>query len=170
MRLHFLLALAALAVFSIGCDTAPQKAAGGNDSHSHEDGHDHGDEGHADHDHDHPAHGPNGGHIFAIDSEDYQGEWCKFKDNNVIKMHILDKEGEPALVKVDSFKVIPSAGSDQTPFELAAESPDEEGKSSVYSLDDQSLGIAIPLGVDIEIAIGDTVLKGKIESHEPRDH
>jgi hypothetical protein len=85
-------------------------------------------------------------------------------------MHILDQDGKPVVVKVDSFKVIPSAGSDQTPFELVAESPDEEGKASVYSLDDQGLAIAIPLGVNIEIAMGETVLKGKIDSHEPLDH
>lgn len=168
MRIQFLMALAAIAVFVAGCDRPSTKVAGDGGSNS---SHDHGDadEGHDD-EHHHPEHGPNHGHIFEIDSPDYQGEWQKFKDNNVIKMHILDKDQKPIAVKVDSFKVIPLAGNDATPFVLAAESPDEEGKSSVYSLDDQDLSIAIPLGVSIEIAMGDQTLKGKIEQHEPLDH
>ena len=85
-------------------------------------------------------------------------------------MHLLDKDQKPAVLKVDSFHVIPMAGNDATPFVLEAESPDEEGKSSVYMLDDQNLSIAIPLGVKIEITMGDTVLKGKIDQHEPMDH
>ena len=170
MRLYHLLVLAALAVFVSGCDYSAQQAAKGKvddgHGHSHDDGHDHGEDA----DHDHPAHGPNGGHLFAVDSPDYQVEWCKFKDNNVIKMYLLDKDGKSVAEKVTSFKVIPTAGSDQTPFELVAEAADGEGKASVFSLDDQGLCIAIPLGVDLEIAMGDKVLKGKIESHAPRDH
>jgi hypothetical protein len=49
MRLHFLIALAAIAVFSVGCDTGTQQAAGGSGDHTHADGddhgHDHGEEG-----------------------------------------------------------------------------------------------------------------------------
>ena len=168
MRFQYLLAVAAIAIFIGGCgvDKQAETAATGSGSKAHDhDGHEH------DHEHDdHPAHGPNHGHIFALDSEEYQGEWQKFKDNNVIKMHILDKDQKPAVLKVDSFHVIPMAGNDATPFVLEAESPDADGKSSVYMLDDQSLSIAIPLGVNIEITSGDMILKGKIDQHEPLDH
>lgn len=175
MRIQFLLAAAAIAIFIGGCEQAGNQSQtaskeSGNAAHNHDhDGHDHGDEDGHDHD-DHPAHGPNHGHLFELDSPAYQGEWQKFKDNNVIKMHILDKDQNPAVVKVDSFHVIPMAGNDQTPFVLEAETTDADGKSSVYILDDQALSIAIPLGVTIEITMGDKVLKGKIDQHEPLDH
>lgn len=174
MRFQYLLAVAAIAIFIGGCGVDKQTETAGKDSgssahdHDHE-SHDHDHDGEHEHD-DHPAHGPNHGHLFELDSPDYQGEWQKFKDNNVIKMHILDKDQNPAVLKVDSFHVIPMAGNDATPFVLEAESPDAAGKSSVYMLDDQSLSIAIPLGVNIEITMGDTVLKGKIDQHEPLDH
>ncbi len=173
MRFQFLLAIAAIAVFIGGCDKTGNETPTANKesgAHDHDhDGHDHEHEDGHSHD-DHPAHGPNHGHIFELDSPDYQGEWQKFKDNNVIKMHILDKDQKPAVVRVDSFLVIPMAGNDATPFELEAESTDPEGRSSVYMLDDQNLSIAIPLGVNIEITMGDKVLKGKIDQHEPMDH
>ena len=157
--------LAIVTFASTGCnDAAPEKDDHG---HTHEDGgHDHGIS--AD---DHPAHGPNHGHIFELDSPDHCVEWCKFKDNDVIKMHVLDKEGKKATpVKIDSFVVTPMAGNDDLSFELKAEKPDDEGKSSVYMLDDKDLSIAIPLGVNIEIKMGDKTMKGKIAAHEPLDH
>ncbi len=169
MRFQFIITLAAIALFAVGCEKPnDQVAANGGSNSSQDHDHDHGEAGHDDHFH--PEHGPNHGHIFELDSPDYCGEWQKFKDNNVIKMHILDKDKKSVAVKVDSFKVIPMAGNDSTPFELAPESPDDEGKSSVYSLDDQNLSIAIPLGVTIEITMGDQTLKGKIDQHEPLDH
>jgi hypothetical protein len=166
MRFQFFVALTALMLFAVGCDKPSETAAGGGNSAASSD-HDH---DHDDHDHDHPEHGPNGGHLFETDSTEYVFEWQKFKDNNVIKMHVLDKDKNPVAVKVDSFKIMPMAGNDSSPFELVAETPDDEGKSSVYMLDDQDLSIAIPLGVNIEIVMGDSTIKGKIDQHEPLDH
>ncbi len=182
MQIHRLAALVAISLLTVGCG-APEPAqetdnGSSSTSHDHADehGHDHSDEGHGEGEHDdhgeeaHAPHGPNGGHIFKFDSPDYVGEWQKFKDNSIIKMHILDKDQEPVLASVDSFKVIPLTGKDQTPFELDAENADAEGLASVYSLDDQGLSIAIPLGVSIEVVIGDKTLKGQIDQHEPLDH
>ena len=160
--------LAALALFmfaAVGCEN-PKADGDGHAAHEH-DGHEH--DGHG-HDHDHPAHGPNGGHIFPMDTDEYQAEWKKYMDNNKIRMYILDAEGkEAAPIAVDSFTVTPKVGEGVEPFELEAEDP-KDGMSAVYMLDDARLAIAIPLGVNIEIKMGDKTIKGEIKSHEVRDH
>ena len=63
----------------------------------------------------------------------------------------------------------PKVGEGVEPFELEAEDP-KDGMSAVYMLDDARLAIAIPLGVNIEIKMGDKTIKGEIKSHEVRDH
>ena len=164
------LMLFAIGVFTSGCaDTAPTDGDAHGD-HDH-DGHDH-DEHDDDHaSHDHPAHGPNGGHIFKFDDQEVQGEWCKYKDNDMIRMHLLGADGKtPMAVKVDSFIVRPSVGNDDTMFELDAENADADGKASTFMLDDKSLTIAIPLGVKIEVKAGDKTMMGEIKAHAPLDH
>lgn len=162
-----LVAFMALAVFaSTGCDKP-----NGDDHAAHGDN-DKAPDADADHDaDDHPAHGPFGGHIFTLDSSDYQGEWKKYKDNDVIKMYVLDAAGKNAAsLKIDSFVVTPKVGNDGTSFTLEPEEPDADGATAVYTLDDKDLSIAIPLGVDIEIKVGDKVYKGEIKAHKPLDH
>ena len=170
-----IIAMLAVAVFAInGCDSSVGngKTNGGaatDSDHDHDGDHD-GD----DHDHaqsDHPAHGPFGGHIFALEPNEFQGEWKKYTDSNVIKMYILDADGKKEVSqKVDSFTVTPKVGNDEGSFVLEPENPDEQGLAAVYMLDDQDLSIALPLGVDIEIKIGDKVFKGEIKAHKPLDH
>ena len=176
-----IVAVLAVAVFAVnGCDSSggsgtSNGGAASNADHDHDHDHDHGDD-HGDHDHDHdhadhPAHGPFGGHIFALEPNDMQGEWKKYTDSNVIKMYLLDAAGKKEVPqKVDSFVVTPKVGNDEGGFTLEPENPDDMGVSAVYMLDDQELSIAIPLGVDIEIKIGDKVFKGEIKAHEPLDH
>ena len=166
-----IVAVLAVAVFAVnGCDSSggsgtSNGGAASNADHDHDHDHDHGD--HADH----PAHGPFGGHIFALEPNDMQGEWKKYTDSNVIKMYLLDAAGKKEVPqKVDSFVVTPKVGNDEGGFTLEPENPDDMGVSAVYMLDDQELSIAIPLGVDIEIKIGDKVFKGEIKAHEPLDH
>ena len=169
-----IVAMLAVAVFAVsGCDSTggngkTNGGAANNADHDHDHDHDHGD----DHDHaDHPAHGPFGGHIFALEPNDMQGEWKKYTDSNVIKMYLLDAAGKKEVAqKVDSFTVTPKVGNDEEGFTLEAEKLDDQGLSAVYMLDDQNLSIAIPLGVDIEVKIGDKVYKGEIKAHEPLDH
>ena len=50
------------------------------------------------------------------------------------------------------------------------EAEDADGKTAVYSLDDQDLSMAINLGVDVKIMIGDQTYTGKISPVEPHDH
>lgn len=159
----FVAALALVVFASVGCE----KPDGGTDAPATADKKD---DGHDD-DHDHPAHGPFGGHIFEIDSDEYQGEWKTYKDNNIIRMYLLDGEGKKAVsAKVDSFVIKPQAGKGDVTFELKAEDPDDEGASSTYMTDDEDLSIAIPLGISIEIKIGDKTHIGTIKAHKPMDH
>ena len=75
--------LAGLALFmfaAVGCESPDAGHGDGHGAHDHA-GHDH--------DHDHPAHGPAGGHIFPLDTDEYQAEWKKYSDNNKIRMYIL---------------------------------------------------------------------------------
>lgn len=172
MRLNSIITLSiaalAMVVFATsGCDKPATTPNGPEASH---DGDSHADHGH-DHDHDHPAHGPYGGHIFDLDSSDYQAEWKKYKDNDVIRMYLLDADGKEAkALKVDSFTVKSDVGDDQAMFELAAEDADENGASAVYMLEDKQFASAIPLGVTITIKSGDQTMMGKIKAHAPRDH
>lgn len=162
-----LVALLAVTLVSTGCNDA---AGPDDDKGAHHDdhGHDHDDHGHT---HKHPPHGPNGGHIFELNSAEYNCEWCKFKDNDVIKMHLVDKANKKNVAAmVDSFVVKPMAGNDDLTFTLEAENADDAGNASTYMLDDADLSTAIPLGVSIEIKMGDKMLTGKIEAHEPLDH
>ena len=182
MRFQFLAAVAALALFTCGCEKpAPTNKPSNSPAVDHGHDHDvHGDEaGHSEHGHDpadehaeeaHAPHGPAGGHLLTVDGGQYQIEWKQFLDNDVIKMYILDNDLKPVPLKVDEFKVIPLAGNDPTPFELEAVDADEDGKSALYSLDDKGLRMGINLGVKIEVVAGENTLTGKIDAHEPLDH
>ena len=170
-------ALLAIFIFTVGCQE-PSDGGGSADAHGdhdheghdHDHDHDHDHAGH-DHDHDHPPHGPNHGHIFNFGSDDIKGEWCKYKDNDVIRMYLLDGKGEsPKPLIVEKFLVKPLAGNDDTPFELEAEGVDSEGAASTFMLEDKLLQTAIPLGVKIEVVTADKTYVGEIKAHEPLDH
>ena len=157
-----MLATLALVMFvSVGCEEPGAGAGGGEGGHAHA--------GHA-HAHDHPAHGPNGGHIFPLDTDEFQAEWKKYSDNNVIKICILDATGSKSMpIAAESVTITPKAGEGDVSFVLPAESP-ENGLASFFKLDDADLALGIPLGVDIEIKVGDKTIKGEIKAHEPLDH
>ena len=163
------LMLFAIGIFTTGCAESEPSDGDAQGEHDHDhDGHDH---GHDHAGHDHPPHGPNGGHIFLFDNKEVQGEWCKYKDNDMIRMHLLGADGKtPMAMKVDSFVVRPNVGNDDTTFEMEAENADSDGKASTFMLDDKSLTIAIPLGVKIEVKAGDKTMVGEIKAHEPLDH
>ncbi len=160
------MACLAIATFSVvGCDNGTTKQADKKvDPHA---GHDHS----SDDPDDHPAHGPFGGHVFDLDTTEHQVEWKKYKDNDMIRMYVLDGKGKEATpIKVDSFIVTPKIGDDGISFNLEPEAADENGVTAIYVLDDKDLSIAIPIGVDVEIKVGDKTYKGEIKSHDPLDH
>ncbi len=160
-----LIAGLALSCFlAIGCgDTTKTEPAGGGGTNTKTDNHD-------DHDHAH-VHGPNNGHVFEFEPHEFHGEWKQYNDNNKIRIYVLDEAGKKNVaVKAESISVIPRVGSDKTPFVLPAENPNEAGESAVFVMDDVKLKTAIPLGVDIELKVGDKTYKGEIKAHEPMDH
>ena len=184
--LSFVVATLATIVFAVGCqEPTASTASNGHDhgehadgeddcgcghDHSH-DGHDHDDHDHADHGHDHPPHGPNHGHLFDLDSDEFTGEWSQYPDNNVIRFYLLDSEGEsPKPMVVEQFLVKPLVGSEGEPFELEPEDVDPEGAAHSFMLDDILLRTAIPLGVEIEVIADGKIMKGQIKAHEPLDH
>lgn len=166
-----LMCVAALTVFATsGCDDTSKPAdkdAAGDHGHDHD--HEDHDDSHSD-EKEHAAHGPNHGHVFSLDADNVKGEWVKYPDNDTIRMFILDEKDANAPLKVDSFMVTPKVGADAEGFALEADSPNEAGESASYSLDDKELSIAIPMGVDIEIKVGDKTYKGEIKAHKPLDH
>ena len=150
----------AFALVTLGCDNKKDST----------DSTDKGSTASLDHDHHDHHHGPNGGQPFEFDNEDYKGEVVGSKDNQVVQFYLLTKDQGNASLKVDKFVVTPLAGNDATPHELASEKADDEGKSHIYSLDNQDLRIAVPLGVSVEVVAGDLQLKGTIDPYEPCYH
>lgn len=115
-----LLATLALGMFvvSVGCEKPVAEDGHGDHGHAHDD-HDH----EHDHAHDHPPHGPNGGHIFPLDTDEFQAEWKKYTDNNVIKIITLDATGKKNFpIAASSVSVTPKVGEGDVSFELTAES------------------------------------------------
>ena len=167
----FAVAMLATIAFAAGCQEPTDSAGGhGHDHGEHDDGHGHDHDGHG-HAHDHPPHGPNSGHIFEFDSEEFTGEWCKYKDSDEIRMFLLDGKGESAKpLVVEQFLVKPLTGDEGEPFELEPENVDPEGAAHSFMLDDKLLQTAIPLGVEIEVIAEGQTLKGQIKAHEVLDH
>jgi len=170
MNFRILVALVACLSFAClqGCgDSTTAKQ----DDHA---GHDHGD--HAGHDHGShgedalPVHGPNHGHLFRLKDTEMVGEWCHYKDNNVIRMFLLDDKHKN-VVPIDAVTVVPMAGSQKEPFVLEGDDNEKAGdKFHAYMLDDQKLLLSMTLGVKVEFKVGDKTYAGEIEPHEPHDH
>lgn len=173
MKFGYLLTLVAVAFLSIttfaGCEYDSESTSAKTEDHDHGD-HDH------DHDHDHddsnalPVHGPNGGHLFAIDGSEKVGEWMHYNDNDIIRVVLLDKDLKNA-VPVDAITITPTAGDDKTAFELELDGTQNKGDQKlVYMIDDKQLQVAMSLGVKVEFTIGDEKISGTIAPHTPHDH
>lgn len=140
-----------------GSTTATGTAAKGDDH-----GHDH--EEHADH-------GPNHGHLIAAESTEMGLEWTHSNKNNIIRIFLLDakkEKNQPA--KVDSLTVTRATGNTSDKWVLTAVNPNAAGESAEYMLDSEDLNRAMALGVNIEVKMGDKVVKATIPPHAPHDH
>lgn len=112
-------------------------------------------------DHSH-RHGIHGGHIFDFSPAEFLGEWVQHRDSDLIQIFVLDLNGQSDFPqKVESLLIKKG----DTLFSLDPESPDENGYSSVYSLEDKDLSIAMNLGVDVELTIGDREFTAEIPAH-----
>ena len=111
-------------------------------------------------------HGIHGGHKFTFEPADYMGEWL-ITSEDVTKVFVLDKAGENAEpVKADVFDLRRG----DTVFSLDPVGTDVGGRSATYRLADQDLSIAINLGVDVAMEIGDKKYVGKITPPQPHQH
>lgn len=151
-----------------GCDSAgSSNAGGGTVTNTDDHDHDHGD----DHDHDHADHGPNHGHLIAADAADMGLEWTHSNQNNIIRVFLLDaKKEKNQAAKVDSVTVTRATGNTSDKWVLTAVNPNEKGESAEYMLDSEDLNRAMALGVNVEVKMGDKVVKGTIPPHAPHDH
>ena len=168
MRLGTLVVLVLCGLMLSGCNSANQtsKKDTGKDDHGHshaeDKGHSHGEDDHHDH-----VHGPNGGELFDIDGMDAKGEWVGKYDQNIIVLHILDAEGvDPHPVKADKLTLHFTKGKSPKTFEVPAVSPDENGMTSEFQLQDEELVMAMKgFGVDMEMVVDGKTYKADI----PRD-
>ncbi len=127
-----------------------------------------------DHDHDHESHadhGPNHGHLITADSSDHGLEWTHSNSNDIIRIFLLDgkkEKNQPA--KVDSLTISRATGNTSDKWVLTAVNPNSAGESAEYMLDSKELNLAMALGVNIEIKMGDKTVKATIPPHAPHDH
>jgi len=175
-----LLKLCALATvccaLNCGCEDARERVTdhSGSPTHSHNgDSHSHGQDHSSDgHSHDQESesdgiHGVNGGHVFSFEPADYVGEWLVSNDDDVTKIFILDKDGTVNTpIKVENLELRRG----DSVFTLDAENLNEDGLSAVYSLDDRDLSIAINLGVEVKMEVGEKKYVGRIAALTPHDH
>ncbi len=159
---RFVLAVLLPILFSLGCKnpessktSEPNSKASADSAQRHNSDHSHSDNHGSYH-----RHGIHGGHIFEFKPQGtYLGEWVQNRKNDLIRIYILDSKGEKD-VPVDAENLILRRG--ETLFSLDAETPNEDGKSAIYSLEEKDLAIAINLGIAVEMTVGDTRYEGEI--------
>ena len=94
-----------------------------------------------------------------------------YNDNDIIRIYVLDAEGKANLpIRADEVTIKRTAGKEVVSFTLEPEDANEQGEAAAYMLEDKELTIAISLGVEVEIKVGDEVHRGKIPPHEPHHH
>ena len=154
--------VAVFCIFVVACDQSKPKTEPAQSPDEHKHAHDEGT--HDEHDHESSTdnshrHGIHGGHIFDFQPNDLLGEWVQFRDKDVIEIFLLDSTGKSdSPQKVESLII---KKGDKL-FSLDPESPDGNGASAKFSLDDIELAIAMNLGVDVEMTIGDKEYTAKI--------
>ncbi len=148
---------------AVGCDTKSEtgkKVAAKPDEHDH----DHEGEGV------HVVHGPKGGHVFDFAGDSGKKlEFTYSKNNNVIKIFVMDKDSKETPVAAPSMSVRYKMGATPVTFELAAVEA-VDGKTSQFMLDSEELSVAIFQGVDVVVKDGDQELVASIPAHERHEH
>ena len=152
-------AFVSLALFATGCEPPPAASTGDAGQ-----GHDH------DHDHDHAHHhedlGPNGGHLLTLGESGYQAEWLHDNQANTITVHILDAEKEMAAVATSvAFETVVSEATNNYP--LAAESPDNDGLASTFTITNAELLTAVKMA-EQDANVATAVLIAGLQNGEVR--
>ncbi len=193
-KLSLLFAVAAISVFSIGCDNSGTKGASGttggsgtttDDEHGHshegEDAHDHGEgehgeDEHAGHDHSEHGHselGPNGGHIIDLGHDhEYHAELLDDHKTEAITIFMHDGDLKPMKIAQEKVTLVLTAGGESNSFELTAL---EEGEGSAFRSEDANMMKMIDSGKakgKLRVTIKDKPFSGSFvhEAHGHGDH
>ena len=175
-RLSLLFAMAAISVFSIGCDDGATAGGSGSaqDDHGHshegEHGHDHSENSHASGSHAGHGHtelGPNNGHIIDLGrAHEYHAELLEDFDSNTITVFMHDGALKPMKIAQEKITLVLTAGEKASSFELSAI---EAGEGSAFRSDDASVMKMIESGTvngKLRVTIEDKPFSGTFV-HEP---
>ena len=137
-------ALIAFALLATGCEPAPPAGDAGNGQAANDHDHEH---------HHHHEEGPNGGHLLKLGESGYQAEWLHDDEAGKITVHILDGDKKP----VDETGTSNSDEIDVLLFEvfqdsLEAESPDNDGLASTFTITNPELLTAVQMAEQSEEA------------------
>lgn len=140
LRLSFA-ALAVMAFAFAGCgDKATEGKKDDKKQTAKNDDHDHG------HDHEH-KHGPNGGSHFKFEgTEDFAAEVVTYGENDLVKVMFCTVKGDKTVpLKAEKVSIARTSGEEKS-FDLEAISPNEEGMTDGFELEDKGLKVAVEVG------------------------
>lgn len=131
----------------VGCNEpaakAPAPAATG-EQHAEGDGHEHGEEGHADHDH--PSEGPHHGHLIELGEEEYHAELTHDDATGKVTIYLLDsgaKNSVPIAAEAVTINLVTDGKPKQFTLPAVADENDPAGKSSRFEVADEELHEAL---------------------------
>lgn len=124
--------------------------------------------------HHHHAHGPHGGPVIELGSEDLHAEAVLDEDENILDIYILGSDAKTAeAIAVASLTVSFKHGEETEDFELKAapQEGDAEGSASRFTITSEDLVTEIhhhPEGASLAFEVDGTPYKGTVEVHH--DH
>lgn len=135
--LSLLFCLFAVSMMAIGCDN-PSDSGSGDKTHTEDDGHNHGTDGHEGHDHGAADHTPkHGGHLIEIGpNHEYHAELVDDHKTESITIYLMDSHMEPLVTDESSISLVLTSGDKTETFDLSAKEP---GSSSEYSSNDAKM-------------------------------
>ena len=120
------------------------------------------------HDEHHHEHGPHGSIAFALGGADFKVEAVTNPANNLVQIFILDHAAESNHplhpIKADQVVVRTDKLGGKS-FALKPVSPDANGLTAEYSLDDQTLKSISGMHPTLEITVGEKSYSGELEIH-----
>ena len=130
------LAIAALSIFSIGCEQSLNTPVGGTGTSTQENGQ--APDAHEGHDHstaDHTA--PHGGHLIELGrNHEYHAELVDDHKTETLVVYMMDGDMKPMTINEASISVVITSGDKTETFELLGSQP---GGSSEFSSNDEAL-------------------------------
>jgi hypothetical protein len=123
--------IASVAIWASGCPSATPTTTTPTKG-----GEEHGEEGHV-----HPAHGPHGGHLIEIGTEEYHAEWTH-ADDGTVTIYILDAEAKNEVpIAAEDITIETKIGENVATFKLLAvnRSEGDMPKTAKFELVDKNL-------------------------------